>query len=221
MKKRFLPLLGAAALLPALAACAPYDYSDRVSQVRSDLFLAQTEAFSLTLACLEQEYPYADDGIPCPMTRSVQIVLEPIEAPKGGVEIYVGEGEAQWGGEASYSTTFGHYTLSAGVEEFPAESVALTVVYGDTTHTLAATSVRTDETLSPAEALARGVEAERETLESMQREDAFCGELCVRLIHRDKNYYYFAVTDGTRRVALLLDAETGEVLARREDTMRS
>ena len=75
MKKRTLLILATAALLPALTACAPYDYSDRLSEVRSDLFIAQTEEFTLTLACVEREYPYADDGVPCPMTKTAFVCL--------------------------------------------------------------------------------------------------------------------------------------------------
>ena len=222
--KKFISLLAAAALAPAFAAfaaCAPYDYSDRLSEVRSDLFVAQTEDFTLTLACVEREYPYADDGVPCPMTKTVQVTLAPVNAPEGDVEIYVGEGEARWGGDASFRTTYGDYTLSEGVDRFPEGSVSVSVVYGGETQTLAATSVKNENTLAPSDALAVGVAAEKETLERMKKNGVFCGELCVRLLRRDKNYYYFAVTDGEERVALLLDAETGEVLARRADTLRS
>ena len=221
MKKRLCLFLAAAALLPLCAACAPYRYNDCLSEVRSDLFLAETEDFTLTLACVEREYPYADDGIPCPMSKTVQVTLSPLTPPAGDVSIFVGEGEARLGGEASYRTTRGDYTYSEGVDAFPEGSVNVRVTYGGTEHTLAATSVKNEETLSPGEALAKGIAAEKETMERMRKNGVFCGELCVRLLRRDKNYYYFAITDGTERISLLLDGETGEVLARREDTLRS
>ena len=80
MKKRTFCALALAGLLPLLSACAPYDYADRVSEIRSDLFLAETEQFSLTVACVSREYPYADDGIPCPMTDTVEVSIVPAEA---------------------------------------------------------------------------------------------------------------------------------------------
>ena len=141
--------------------------------------------------------------------------------PADEVTISVGEGAAQWGGDASFRTAYGDFYLSQGVDAFPEGSVNVTVTYGGTEHTLAATSVKNEETLSPGEALAKGIAAEKETMERMRKNGVFCGELCVRLLRRDKNYYYFAVTDGTERISLLLDGETGEVLARREDTLRS
>ncbi len=220
MKKRHFFVLSA--ILPALAlpiftACAPYDYSDRISEVRSDLFLAETDDFSLTIACLTREYPYADDGIPCPMTSLIEADLHPKTQMPDTVEIYA-EG-INWGGEASFSAVSGSYRFSQGTDTFPEGSISLRVVWGDSETTIAATSVRTEETLSAKEALSVFVEAEKETLARMKQDGAFCGELCVRLLRRDKNYYYAAVTDGKERTALLIDAETGEILARRTDTL--
>ena len=215
MKKRTACALLAAALAPMFSSCAPYDYSDRVSEVRSDLFLAETDAFALSVACLSREYPYADDGIPCPMTDTVEVSIRPHEDFSGTVEVYADE--LGWGGEASFSAVFGDYRFSQGVEHFPQTSVSLRVVLGGDGTEIAATSVKNEDTMSSSEALSSFVKAEKETLERMQREGEFCGEICIRLLHRDKNYYYAAVTDGMQRVALLLDANTGEVLARRED----
>lgn len=218
MKKRNFCALALAALLPLLSACSPYDYSDRVSEIRSDLFLAETEQFTLTLACVSREYPYADDGIPCPMTDIVEVTVDPADPAQnaGTVEVYAEEG---WGGEASFSAVFGDYRFSQGVDEFPGGSVALRVVWGGESYELAATSVRTESTITPQDALAVIVKTEEETLGRMERDGVFCGEFCIRLLRRDRNYYYAAVTDGSERTALLLDAETGEVLARRTDTL--
>ena len=43
--KSFYAMVFGLALAPLLAACAPYDYSDRVSEIRSDLFLAETQDY--------------------------------------------------------------------------------------------------------------------------------------------------------------------------------
>ena len=99
---------------------------------------------------------------------------------------------------------------------FPEGSVDVRVVWGGKEVAIAATSVRTPQTISPEEALSRFVKSESEALSRMEREGVFCGEFRVRLLRRDKNYYYVAVTDGEEHIALLLDAQTGETLARRE-----
>lgn len=218
-KRRFfvLSVILPALALPVFAACAPYDYTDRLSEVRSDLFLAETDEFSLTVACVSREYPYADDGIPCPMTNLIEADLHPKTDIPATVEIYAEN--SNWGGDASFSAVTGSFRFSQGTDAFPEGSLSLRVVWGETETTIAATSVRTEDTLSPKEALSLFVGAEKETLARMKQDGAFCGELCVRLLRRDKNYYYAAVTDGKERTALLLDAETGEILARRTDTL--
>ena len=43
----------------------------------------------------------------------------------------------------------------------------------------------------------------------------FEGEFTVRLMRRSRNYYFVGITGKKENAALLLDAETGEVLARR------
>ena len=58
--------------------------------------------------------------------------------------------------------------------------------------------------------------AEKETIANMTQNGAFGGEFYVRLLRRDKNYYYVGIIDTSgKTVSLLLDGESGEVLARR------
>ena len=85
---------------------------------------------------------------------------------------------------------------------------------GKTTE-LTATSVRTEKTLSPEEALNFAVDAERELLGRMTAGNTFEGEFTVRLMRRSRNYYFVGITGKKENAALLIDAETGEVLARR------
>ena len=85
---------------------------------------------------------------------------------------------------------------------------------GKTTE-LTATSVRTEKTLTPEEALSFAVDAERELIGRMTAGNTFEGEFTVRLMRRSRNYYFVGITGKKENAALLIDAETGEVLARR------
>lgn len=213
MRRRIASIILLAALLPVLSACRQEDYTEHISEVRRDIFCAQTEDFTLTLSCTSREYPYADDGIACPMSDLIEVTLTPAVSPAGDVLVYAAD--ESWGGEASFSAVHGDYRFSQGVETFPAGSVDLRIAWGERTYEVAATSVRTEETLSPEAALAVLTESESETLTRMRKEGVFCGEFRVRLLRREQNYYYVAVTDGEEQIALLIDAQTGEILARR------
>lgn len=215
MKKRRLLILVPLLLLPMLSGCGKRDYYTYVSEAKTDIFIAQTETFNVTLSCIEREYPYISDGIPCPLTRVVEISLTGELAP-AACEVYV-TGDNPIGGEMSFRTYAGDFFFSQSVETFYEKSVSLRVVTDGTETELTATSVKTPDTLSVRDALGCAVKAEREKIDLMTGSDGFAGEFYVRLLRRECNYYYVGIIDregGT--LSLLLDAETGEVLARRK-----
>lgn len=215
MKRRYLLLALPLLLLPALSACGGYDYFPYVSEIKEDIFLAQTETFSLTLSCVRREYPYIADGIPSPASNVVEISLtgERTSAP---YEISV-LGEQSFGGEMSFRTYAGDYFYSQSVESFFKDSVSLRVETNGQSVEVVATSVKNERTLSARDALDHAVKAERETVQAMTGSDGFTGEFYIRLLRRDVNYYYVGIIDREgKTLSLLLDSETGEVLARRK-----
>lgn len=203
-------------LLPVLTACGGYDYRKHVSEIRSDLFCAETEEYSLTLACISREYPYALDGVAAERSDLVEITLVPTHNRAEEFTVTV-LGETEWGGEMSYRNVRGDYFYSQGVTSFPEGSVTLRVTCDDGEQEIVATSVKNENTLSPEEALDFAIKHEKQTVENLTQNGSFAGEFHVRLLRRDANYYYVGITDtnGTT-IALLLNSETGALLARRE-----
>lgn len=216
MKKSFLPFLTLLLLLPALSACGKYDYSAHISDVKSDLFLAETETYTLTVSCISREYPYLCDGVAASRSNLLEAVLTE-KTPSGGeYELYFLE-DVPKGGDMSFRSVTGDYFYSRSAEEFPEGSLSVRVVKDGVNEELLATSIKNENTLSPEEALEKAVTAEHETIEKMTRGGRFCGEFHVRLLRRDKNYYYVGIINEQGDIlALLLDSETGETLARRE-----
>lgn len=200
--------------LALLGGCAKsYDYTAHISECRSDVFRAETEAYSVTFSVVSREYPYQDDGIACPMERVGEVYLT---ASQGGdFEVYL-VGEEGWGGEMSFRTARGDYFFSQSLPTVPEQSITLRIVQDGKSCEIAATSVKTEETLSPEAALSHAVAAEEEAIARMTKDGAFCGEFRVRLLRRDATYYYVGIV-GTdkKKISLLLDSETGEVLAKR------
>ena len=212
--KKFSSLLLLTGLLPLVASCKHgTDYFNYVSELRSDLFVASAEQFSVTVACISREYPYINDGVKASMCDLVEITLEG-EASEYCVYLL---GEEQIGGEMSFRNTRGDFYYSQGVKSFPEGSVSLRVEWEDTSCEIVATSVKTEGTLSPQAALECALKSEQATLERMSVDGSFRGELYVRLLRRDKNYYYVGIVDTNgKMISLLLDSESGQVLARHE-----
>lgn len=219
MKRRSLCFFTLAMLLPLLflpVGCKKKeDYSAYLSDIRCDIFRAETDLFTVTVSCMEREHPFAADGIVSDMCKTVEVVLAEKTVSGAEYEVYFLE-DMPRGGDMSFRNVTGDHYFSRGVEEFPTGSLSLRIVSGDKIEELFLTSVKSENTLTPKEALSFAVEAEKDTIARMTNE-TFGGEFHVRLIRRDKNYYYVGIVHpemGT--VSLLLDAETGAVLARRE-----
>ena len=216
MKKAALFLLVPLLSLVLLAGCKGTYYTKHLSDVRSDLFAAETEDFSLTISCITRETPYAADGVACNTLKLIEIAVKPSEGMDGSKSYRIAlSGEPAISGELSYRTVKGDYFLSQGVSAFPEGSVTVRLSEDGKTTELTATSVRTEKTLSPEEALQFAVDAERELIGRMTAGNTFEGEFTVRLMRRSRNYYFVGITGKKENAALLIDAETGEVLARR------
>ena len=215
MKRKLLALLLPILLLPLFTACQNIDYTSYISDERSDIFCAETEDFSVVVSCVEREYPFMTDGIVGQRSKTVEATLTE-KAPSGcEYELYFIE-DMPRGGEMSFRSVSGDWYYSRGVQEFPSGSISLRILRDGKPTEIAATSVKNPNTLSVSEALNYAIDAETATIDSLT-DGGFFGEFHVRLLRRDKNYYYVGIVDREgKTVCLLLDAETGAVLARRE-----
>lgn len=214
MKRPIYVLLLPLLLLPLLCGCGKYDYFAHVSDLRSDLFLAETERFTLTVSCVMREKPYLDDGIASAASPVVEAVLAEKELSGAEYEIYFLE-DVPRGGDMSFRSVTGDYYYSRSVETFPEHSLSVRVVCGEEATELVATSVKTENTLTPEEALEKATDAEQEALSKLLSNGVLHAEFHVRLLRRDKNYYYVGIISEQSVISLLLDSETGDVLARR------
>lgn len=206
--------------LPLILAtgCAEYDYTQHLSEARSDIFRAETDEFTFTLFCVEREYPYLADGIACDKTSRVEIVLAPVQPITEDFTVNI---DGAYGGDMSFRNTSGDYFYSQSIETFPVSSVSVTLSWGEEVREFTATSVKNENTISVQGALSAATKSEKELLSTMTQNGEFYGEFYVRLLRRDKNYYYVGIIDKAgKTVSLLLDAESGEVLARRESDLR-
>ena len=216
MKKAFLLTVFLPVLLLCAACGSDYDYTRHISETRSDIFIASSEHFTVTLSCITREHPYASDGITCPLSELVEIVLKPEQPSATNFEVYV-LGEEQWGGEMSFRNVEDDWFYSQSVKVFPESSVSLRVVWDSGEQEVLATSVKNDGTMSVTEALKSAISHEKTYVDMRMQNGAFTGEFRVRLLRRDVNYYYVAIVDADgHTLSLLLGAESGEVLARRE-----
>ena len=101
----------------------------------------------------------------------------------------------------------------------PEKQVVVKLIYGDQSCTLTALSALNEDTIPYTEALKRATDYCAEYITSHTENGKLKAEISVRLLTENgNNYYYvgFTATDGEKK-AVLIDGETGSVLAEKNN----
>lgn len=191
-------------------------YFDYVSELRSNVFLASSDEFSLRVYSIKKESPYSADGVPREINVRTELWLV---APSGEKECnltFTVDGNP-YGGEMAYDNVKGEYYLACNLDTSALSAVECNISYGEQEYTLTAKSVLSQDTLSPETVLKNLVNAEAELFASMTDKYGFAGEIYLRLIYEDSPYYYVGVIDRSGKInAFLINATSGKILAKRE-----
>lgn len=211
----FLPIL----LVCLLFACSckkEVCYFDYVSELRSNVFLAETEDFSLRIHSTKKENPYAMDGIPKESSILTEVFLS---VPSGDQTCILSfsVNSREFGGDMSYDNVKAEYYYSCTFDSSSAKEIPCTVQYGEKEVTLLAKSVLDESVLSPKKILNALQETEKEFFTALTDKYGFQGEIYIRLLYEDSAYYYIGVIDRNTNVsAFLINAKTGKILAKRQ-----
>ena len=204
-------------LLIVLCACnKPVQYFDYVSELRSNIFLAETDGFSLRIYAVAKENPYLSDGAPRETSTRCEVYFLAPSYEKECILTFTVNGE-KFGGEMSFDNVKSEYYYACTLDVSEQKQIDCNITYGEQELSLCAQSVLTQDTLSPEKALNGLCEAEKDFFTGMTDEYGFAGEIYVRLLYEDAPYYYVGVIgrDG-KTTAFLLNGKTGKILAKRE-----
>ena len=226
-KSRFLHwmrCLGCAIVFCSLCVCGFFfsscskkiDYFSYVSELRNNIFLAQTDEFSLRIYSVKKETPYVADGIPKEITTRTEIYLSAPEGNQTYTLSFSFNGN-NYGGEMSYDNVKSEYYYSCNLDCSAAKEINCHLEYGEKLMDIKAVSILNSETLSPKAVLNNVMHAEKELFSSMTDKYGFIGEIYLRLIYEEAPYYYVGIIDRNGDVyAFLINAQTGKILAKRQ-----
>jgi hypothetical protein len=201
---------------PLIKATKKLDYFDYVSELRSNLLTVNEKDYSLRVYAVEKEYPYVADGIKRETTLRTEIYFTAPTGDESCSVTFTVDGK-NYGGEMSYDNVKAEYFYSVSADVSKLERLPVEIVYGKDVLRLTALTVKKATTLTPRALLDALKDNERETFNQLTENNAFVGEIYLRLICEDEPYYYVGLItkDGKMR-AYLLTADTGKVLAKRE-----
>lgn len=215
--KAFFTLLFVIFLLPFSACQKQVDYFSYVSELRDNIFIAEQGGYSLSIYSMEREYPYETDGIKMQTSRITEIRFF---APSGDKDCRLSlqiDGKEQ-SGEMSYDNVKAQYYYSCSLDVSNLKEVACVVFYDETSIEFLAKSVKTQNTITPQNALDIVQKDEHELFNDMTDKYGFAGEIYLRLIYEESPYYYVGIIERNGKVtALLLNAESGKILAKRKN----
>lgn len=219
-QKPFTALLGilfALFTIFSLSACKKsVDYNDYVSELRGNIFLAETDGFFLRVYSVLKESPYATDGIPQETSHRTEVYLVAPEGNEVCNLTFTVNGQ-EYGGEMSFDNVKAEYSLSCTLDTSSADALPCRITYGTQEIELTAESVLRNTTLAPKAVLQSLISTEQELFSSMTDKYGFTGEIYLRLIYEDSPYYYVGIIDRNGNVtAFLINAETGKILAKRQ-----
>ena len=199
------------------SACSEkVDYFSYVSELRDNIFLANTQELSLRAYSLSKESPYVADGIVREVSKRTEIYLT---APSGDkeYELFFTVNGKRHGGDMSFDNVKGEYYYFCTLDVSALTQIEFELVCGEETTLLCANSIVGERTISPKQALQTVVEHEGELFQSLTDKYGFAGEIYMRLLYEDAPYYYVGIVDRNgNTTALLLNGETGKILAKRQ-----
>lgn len=214
---KLLILVFASLFLLGFSACKnEVRYFDYVSELRSNIFLAEADGFALRAYAVEKENPYLADGVKRETSTRTEVYLVAPSGDKTCNISFTVDGKA-YGGEMSFDNVKAEYYYSCTLDVSATTEICFALEYGETQLELVAAAVKTEATLTPENALNALIASESELFEGLTDKYGFAGEIYLRLIFEENPYYYIGVTDRNgNTTAFLMNAETGKVLAKRQ-----
>lgn len=205
-----LPLLCVFCALPACSR--QVNYSDYVSESRSDIFLYKDDTTEIKIFCVKKEQPFSADGYKGELCDLIEIYVTLAKNPQE-LEVSV----ENLGGEMNYQAVTRQYYLSFSAEPFKKSGVEVTLTADGKKETYSALSVKDNGVMSCESAVLCVTEYASELFESMTVNGLFDGEIFVRLLYDDGCYYYVGVCNKEKHItAFLIDGERGKVIAKKE-----
>ncbi len=192
------------------------DYSQYVSELRSNILLCENGELSVRVYAVEKESPYAPDGVKREISKRTELYLQ---APSGECEYILSfsVNGKNYHGDAVYDNVKGEYYFSCSADVSTLTTLPILIEFEENKIEMNAKSVRSETMLSPLKALEKLQTENAELFTSLTDKYGFAGEIYIRLIFEDSAYYYFGIIEKSGKItAFLMNAESGKILAKRE-----
>ena len=214
--KKLIAFLIAVAAGFLLVSCNRKSFSkEQISQLRDDLFCAEGEFFKIYAYPETRETPMQDDGFIGTKTEilSFKISYSARKTPTLPPTLKVTIGDKEYTAKFENLSSAYYTYAEASVSSLPEESFLGKITFTDKTYDLEFVSQKRKNLLSYMEAIDLAVNADNEEVASFfSSVEKY--EIRVRILESDGfNYWYVGLIGENGGIALLYDAETGDLIA--------
>ncbi len=195
----------------------PCEYDQKISQLRLEVFMGETEDFKVICYPEQRETLYEADGKCSPLESTVIFKLYFKSQDKGSEACAVKftlNGK-DYLGNFEYSPLSTNLHCSVKTDTLPTSKLSITLESEKICQTVELRSVRNQDTISYSDAINHLKSKDSDCQKMIDEEST---ELRIRLIDNGgKDYWYLGLISPEKELSYLLDGETGEIVAKKDD----
>lgn len=191
------------------------DYYSYVSDLRKDVFIGENDDFGAVAWAGTREKPFAADGVAQKTSLNVTVKVTARKEYGDRIEATINYDENEYTAPLSFHPVKSAMCASFDVDVLPKNQIVVTLVYGENQTSVTLNSALNENTISYTEALEKAIKHCSKFVKEYSEKDKFNAEISVRLLSEKGNNYYYVgfVAKSGEKTAVLLDGETGDVLA--------
>ena len=217
MKKILIVITLICSILVSTSCSKKCEYDQKISQLRLDVLIGETEDIKVICYPEQRESLYEADG-KCSALESTLIFKLYFKNPDKGSEacaVKFSLNGKDYSGNFEYSPLSTNLHCSLKADSLPSNSLAVTLESEKICQTVHLKSVRNQNTLSYSEAIEHLKNNDPTGTDMLVGENT---EIRIRLIDNGgKDYWYIGLVSPEKDVSYLLDGESGEIVAKKDD----
>ena len=215
-------LVGCATLVTTLSLCAcnpTPDYISYVSELRKDIFVGEKDNFYVVVFSGSKEKPATFDGLKNQTFLTLTFKVTQKEDTGSQLQIKFKTGEKEYVKALEFNPVKSTLSCEVEVACLPEKTLDVAIICGETTTLVSTVSKLKDTTISYSKALDIAVENASEFLQEHTEKGKLNCEIVIRLLcENDRNFYYVGfVCDQGLKLAFLINGETGEIIAKKQN----
>lgn len=195
------------------------DYLSYVSELRKDIFVGEKDNFCVVVHLGSKESPALFDGVKNQTVLLLTFKVTQKEEVGSQIFIKFKTGDKEYEQALAFNPVKSTLSCEVEVNSLPEKSLDVEVIHGENSTIVTTTSKLQPSTISYTKALEIAVGESTEFLKEHTSGGILKCEIVIRLLcENERNYYYvgFVCEQGLKR-ALLINGETGEVIATKKN----